>query len=143
MEAWHKLTRCLAVWVVSLVILVFSVEMTFRAVCKEHFRVRRRWETPSYIALIGLLLLGLWLSAFLMPNAVPEDGMCIGSIMWWTAFYSKIAVVIASGIILTHLISAVLISLQLWRTVKMDPSERIAASRVVYSVGVNALILVG
>ena len=44
---------------------------------------------------------------------------------------------------LTHIISAVVLIAQLLKTTKMDRAERIAASRIVYSLAINIVILVG
>ncbi|MCJ1439825.1 MAG: hypothetical protein MMC23_000306 [Stictis urceolatum] len=127
-----------AVWLVPIVILVFSLEVTWRSIQRTRFKPRGKWTTPICLATAALLLLALWLIAFFWPAL----DMCPASLIWWTVHYSKLGVVFGPGIILTHFISAAILTRQLWRTVKMDRDERIAASRVVYSLGVNVLIIV-
>ena len=119
-------------------VLIFSLETTFRSLCKTRFCPRRKWDTPVYIGVIIVLLIGLWLSAFL----VPSPDMCPGFLMWWTEHYTKPAIVLAGGMMLTHVISAIVIVVRLLSTTKIDRSERIAASRIVYSLVINTIILV-
>lgn len=73
---------------------------------------------------------------------MPSKDLCPGNLSWWTAHYAKIAVVLVSGIIFTHIISVTIIAVQLFKTIKMDRDERIAASRVVYTLGINIITLV-
>jgi hypothetical protein len=56
--------------------------------------------------------------------------------------YNKIAVALASGFVFTQLLSAAIIAIQLIRTVNIDREERIAATKVVYTLVTYALILV-
>ena len=83
-------------------------------------------------------MIGLWLSAFLYPT--PDQ--CWGSLLWWTLHYTTPAVVLTAGVMGTNLIAGVMLTTQLYRTVQMERAERIAASKVVYSLGINVVILV-
>ena len=94
--------------------------------------------TAICLSVVVLLLLGLWLSAFFMPSL----DVCPGSLSWWTLHYSKIAVVLVSGIIFSHIISGTVIIVQLMKTGHMDEDQRIAASRIVYTLLVNTIIMV-
>ena len=80
----------------------------------------------------------LWVSAFLLP----ANDQCGASLIRWTGDYAKLGVILSASIIFTHFVSAWIIITQLLRTVKMDRNERIAATRVVYALGLNTVILV-
>ena len=118
--------------------LMFGLETTFRSLRRTRFHARQTWIVPVAISSIVVSLIALWLSAFLVPGR----DRCFASLMFWTKTYSKPAIAFAGGIMLTHLVSGTIITIQLLHTAEVDRIERIAASRVVYSLGVDVLILV-
>ena len=84
------------------------------------------------------MLVLLWIPSLLLPT----NDQCTASLVRWTEDYARIGVVLCASIIFTHFVSAWVIITQLLRTIKMDRNERIAATRVVYSLGTNTIILV-
>ena len=118
--------------------LVFGLETTFRSVRNNRFRARGRYATPVSIAIIAFLVLATWIPSLLLP----ADDLCLGTLIWWTEKYALIGLILGANIILTYLLSAAVIAMQLLRTNKMDRDERIAATRVVYYLGISSLIIV-
>lgn len=83
-------------------------------------------------------MFGLWLAAYLSKSV----DMCWGSLLWWTLHYGQPSLVLTVGMVLTNLVTAAILAIQLVKTVQIDKSERIAATRVVYALGVNVIVLV-
>ena len=137
-EASPKIDHPLAIWLVAFTMLIFGLETTFRSVRNDRFRARGRYATLSCIVIIVLLVLATWIPSFLLP----AKNTCLGSLIWWTEKYSLIALILGANIILTYFLSAVVITTQLLRTNRMDRDERIAATRVVYYLGVSSVIIV-
>ena len=119
-------------------ILVLSLEIMFRSVRKPRFKPRGRWTVLGCVAIVILFMLALWLVAFLSKTV----DSCWGSLLWWTLHYGRPALALTAGTMFTNLVTAIILVVQLVKTIQMDKSERIAASRVVYSLGMNFVILV-
>jgi hypothetical protein len=90
------------------------------------------------LAGIAILLLALWLTSYMWP--MPDQ--CMGSLVWWTPVYAKVAVVFSASILVTLIACVGVISIQLAKTTKIERDERVAASRMAYSMIVAILILV-
>ncbi|KAF2015344.1 hypothetical protein BU24DRAFT_450080 [Aaosphaeria arxii CBS 175.79] len=118
------------------VTLVFGFEMTIRAFKYERFAPRGKWNTSICIGIISFLLLLTW-----MPTVIwPMFNRCFGSLVWFPVRYELIAICILSVLVFFFLLLAALISIQLMRTTKIDPNERIAASRMCYYLLISTLI---
>ena len=126
------------IWLVPLTILVFSVETTFRSLQRMRFHSRGKWTVPICLLVVVAVTIGFWGIAFKMP-AIDR---CLGSLLWWTANYAEVGAILASGFIFTNIISALIITVQLKRTINMERSERIAGTRVVYSLLISIGIMV-
>ena len=72
----------------------------------------------------------------------PLHDHCIAGLVWWASFWSPTAIAINFVIIAFYLLIASLIAYQLVRTVKVEREERIAASRMVYYLGVGTILMV-
>ena len=118
--------------------LVFGIETTFRSLRRNRFPSRNRWHIPTALAVIVALTIFLWAAS----NIFPTRGACVTGLIWWTARYFKLAIVICSGLVFFYILSATIITVQLIRTIKVDRAERIAATRVVYYLVANAWIIV-
>ncbi len=81
-------------------------------------------------------------AAWAATNVFPTGGKCFTSLIWWTACYGKLATVIASSLLALYPASAVTISVQLLKTVNIDKTERIAATRMVYYLVINIWLIV-
>ena len=118
--------------------LVFGLETTFRSLRRERFPSRNRWHIPTALAVIVAITLFLWAAS----NVFPTRGACVTGLIWWTARYFKLAIVLCSGLLFLYITSAIIITNQLVKTVQIDRAERIAATRVVYYLVVNTWIIV-
>lgn len=92
-----------ALWLAFLTMLIFGLETTFRSLRRVRFSNRNRWHIPSAIAVIATMILAAWA----VTNAFPTEGKCLTSLIWWTARYAKLAVVLASGLLFLYPASAV------------------------------------
>ena len=117
---------------------VFGVETTFRSLRRNRFPSRNRWHIPTALGIIIALSIFLWAAS----NVFPTRGACVTGLIWWTARYFKLAIVVCSGLLFLFTTSAIIITVQLIKTVKVDRAERIAATRVVYYLVVNTWIIV-
>lgn len=118
--------------------MVFGMETTFRALRRNKFPSRNRWHFPTALAVIVALTIFLWAAS----NVFPTRGACVTGLIWWTARYFKLAIVVSSGLLFLFMTAAIIITVQLTKTVKMDRAERIAATRVVYYLVANTWIIV-
>ena len=118
--------------------MVFGMETTFRALRRNKFPSRNRWHIPTALAVIVALTIFLWAAS----NVFPTRGACVTGLIWWTARYFKLAIVVSSGLLFLFITAAIIITVQLLKTVKMDRAERIAATRVVYYLVANTWIIV-
>ncbi|KAL8829746.1 MAG: hypothetical protein Q9191_001839 [Dirinaria sp. TL-2023a] len=82
------------------------------------------------------------IAAWAATNVFPTRGKCLTGLIWWTARYAKLAVVLSSGLLALYPASALIITIQLVKTVKVDKAERIAATRVVYYLIVNTWLVI-
>ncbi|KAL9609744.1 MAG: hypothetical protein Q9167_005514 [Letrouitia subvulpina] len=114
-----------ALWMVPYTMLVFGLETTFRALHRNRFQHQRKWHVLVCVGLTLLITIVTWIPS----NVSPRRGECLASIIWWTAHYSKVGLVIGSGLMFTFVVCAGIITAQLLKTTKMDRNERIAASR--------------
>ncbi|KAL8789546.1 MAG: hypothetical protein Q9195_006773 [Heterodermia aff. obscurata] len=126
-----------AIWFAPITMVVFGVETTFRSLRRNKFASRNRWHIPTALAVIIGLSIFLWAAS----NVFPTRGACVTGLIWWTARYFKFAIVICSGLLFLFTTSAIIITVQLVKTVKVDRAERIAATRVVYYLVVNTWII--
>jgi hypothetical protein len=127
-----------AIWIVVLTTFAFGIETTLRSFRKLHFGARGAFETPACALLVIVMLAVLWVIAFLMP----AQEQCLGPLVWWTSNYAKVAVVLAGCLILSQVICATVIIVQLLKFDKIDRDERVASSRMVYSLALSVIILV-
>ena len=128
----------LAIWIVPYTSLVFGLETCFRSLQRNPFRPQGRWHVPICIAVIAVLVLLTWVAT----KASPAKGECLASLIGWTADYAVIGIATAGGIILVFIISTIVIGVQLRRNLKVDRAERIAASRLLFYLVTNIVILV-
>lgn len=131
----HGLT---VLWIAPYITLMFGLETTLRLLQKTKLGVQGRWHITICVGSALVLTLLTWIPSKLSPS----DGLCLSSVIWWTAHYAKAGFAIALALIVAYALCAVVIIFQLVRTVKMDRDQRIQASTVVYYMIVTAVILV-
>lgn len=88
--------------------------------------------------MVAFLTLLTWLPTVIWPM-FPR---CVGGLVWFTMRYDFLSLVILCVLVSSFLVLAAIISIQLMRTVEVDPNERIAASRLCYYLIVAAFIYV-
>jgi hypothetical protein len=90
------------------------------------------------IGIVSFLTILTW-----MPTvAWPMYNRCFGSLIWFPVRYELLALVILGILVAGFFILAATISIQLMRTVNVDPNERIAASRMCYYLLMAAVVYV-
>ena len=110
------------------VFLVFGIETTYRSLQREKFGPYPKWTFPICLASIAALTFITWI-----PTAVKKHAdQCRGSLIWWTSGHGTAAVVMLSLLMISCLTMAIIITLQLLKSIKTDPNYRIAASKMVY-----------
>jgi hypothetical protein len=74
-------------------------------------------------------------------NAMPSQAACFGNLIFRASVLrlNRAVIAILSVMIASFIAMAGIIALQLLRTVQMDPSERIAGSRMVYYLIATAI----
>lgn len=72
----------------------------------------------------------------------PRHTHCLASLIWWASFWARAGVVINTMLVTLYVLVAGVIAYQLFRTVKIERDERIAASRMVYYLVVGIVLMV-
>jgi hypothetical protein len=108
--------------------LVFGAEIAIRALRKKPFAPRRKYNVSICLSIIGMLLLANFLIAIFdrSPN------FCLTSLIWFVAHYSVICFGLFVAITAILLTCAVTIFVRLHRSIKVEVTARVAASRMVY-----------
>ncbi len=75
-------------------------------------------------------------------NVTKTTDRCVGSLVWWVYEYATAATAIVSALIFLFIVLAITIGFRLVKSVKLDPSDRIAASRMVYYLAFGVLVQV-
>ena len=127
-----------AIFAVGYITLVFGIETTLRSFKHERFAPRGKWNTILCIAVVAFFLLLTWIPTI----AWPMFNRCFGSLIWFPMRYDLLTLVLLVILVSLLLLSAAIISIQLMRTTKVDPNERIAASRMCYYLLLTAVIYV-
>ncbi|KAL8808960.1 MAG: hypothetical protein Q9200_003849 [Gallowayella weberi] len=83
----------------------------------------------------------IWLT-WIPSYIAPSRGICPATLIWWSTHYAKIGLAISSGLLLTFVVGAIMITDHLMRTVELDHNQRISASRVVYYLIMTTSLLV-
>ena len=128
----------LALWIVPLAILILSTNLAARPVLKS--RLQLPWIVNVAFCSAGVIisLLALWLIVYLKP----ASDQCPGSLIGWTLNYAKAAVILSILVILHHTIVVLVLVLRVIRNIEKEISTRSAASRMVFHMEINILILV-
>ncbi|KAL8748435.1 MAG: hypothetical protein Q9184_007305 [Pyrenodesmia sp. 2 TL-2023] len=125
-----------ALWIVPFTILVFGLETTFRALHYKHFQVQKRWNIVFCLIVICIMTLVTWIPS----NVSPARHGCLTSLVWWTEHLAKVGLAVASGLIITYVVCAVIVTAQLLRGLKMSREQRIAATMIVYYLISSSMI---
>lgn len=116
--------------------LVFGAETAIRSLGAKRFSPRGKWTTKICLMVVALMLLLTWIPTIIWQT----PNRCFGSLVWYPIRYELVAIIILCVMLFFFLALAAVISIQLMRSVKVDPNERIAASRMSYYLVVAAII---
>lgn len=112
--------------------------MGMRALKRERFAPKGKWTTTILVGFICFLTLMMW-----MPTIIwPMFNTCFASLIWFPMRYELLMTVVLIIFISTFLLLAAIISIQLMRTTKIDPNQRIAASRMCYYLIMSTFLYV-
>lgn len=132
-----RLTRT-AIFLLGIITLVFGIDMAIRALKAERFEPKGKWTTTILVGIICFLTLMMW-----MPTIIwPMFNRCIASLIWFPMRYDLLMIVVLIVFVSTFLLLAAIISIQLMRTTKIDPNQRIAASRMCYYLIMSTFLYV-
>lgn len=118
--------------------LVFGAETAIRGLKSTRFSPRGQWTTKICLMVVGLMLLLTWIPTIVWQT----PNHCFGSLVWYPIRYEFVALIILCVMLFFFLALTAIISIQLMRSTKVDPNERIAASRMCYYLVVASIIYV-
>jgi hypothetical protein len=112
--------------------------MAWRSVKRDRFAPRGKWNTTICIAIVSFLVVLTWVPTI----AWPMYNRCFGSLIWFSNRYDLLTLIILCVLVFFCIALAGIISVQLMRHSNVDPSERIAASRMTYYLLVVGMVYV-
>ncbi|KAL1964246.1 hypothetical protein VTN77DRAFT_7204 [Rasamsonia byssochlamydoides] len=126
-----------AIWIVGFVLFVFGIETVYRGLWKDRFASRGRWNVTICWVAVPVMLLLTWI-----PTSVrqPAQDSCVARLLVFALPWADVAFGITLGLIISYLAMGGILVAQLLRTAKLDRTERIAASRMVYYLGLAAAL---
>ncbi|VBB76323.1 Putative protein of unknown function [Podospora comata] len=124
-----------AVFLAPFIQLVFGVELTLRALRKELFAPRGKWNVSICSALVGLFTLAM----FLVADFDQSPNFCLTSLFWFVAHYSTACFGLLTAIASVLIICTVVIFIKLHSSIQIEVTARVAASRMVYYLALGAI----
>ncbi|KAK0674039.1 hypothetical protein QBC41DRAFT_70633 [Cercophora samala] len=124
-----------AVFLAPFIQLVFGVELTMRALRKELFAPRGKWNVSICSALVGLFTLAM----FLVADFDQSPNFCLTSLFWFVAHYSTACFGLLTAIASILIICTVVIFIKLHSSTQVEVTARVAASRMVYYLALGAI----
>ncbi|KAI0870397.1 hypothetical protein GGS24DRAFT_109476 [Hypoxylon argillaceum] len=119
-----------AVFIVPYIQLVFSIEITLRALKSTPFPPRSKWTVAICLTIVKIALLATGLLTFFIrpPN------FCFASLFWFVAKWAEGGFALLIGIVVILAACAVVIYIKLTRYSTIEDDERIGASRMIYYI---------
>ena len=108
--------------------LVFAVDMTVKGFCKQPFAPVRKWNMTLRLATVG----ALYLATLLVAQFSRARDACFMSLYWYIFEYSTGTFAVLTIILAVITGGALIIFVKLSRSIKVDLSNRVTASRTVY-----------
>lgn len=110
--------------------LVFSIEITLRALKSTPFPPRSKWTVAICLTIVKIALLATGLLTFFIrpPN------FCFASLFWFVAKWAEGGFALLIGIVVILAACAVVIYIKLTRYSTIEDDERIGASRMIYYI---------
>jgi len=131
------LTTTTAVFLAPYTQLVFGIDVAARALRKKDqpFAPRGKWDVTICLAIVGMLCL----INFLVANFDRSENFCLLSLFWFIEHYAKGGFALFVGITSTLVICVGIIFTKLTRSIKVEVTARVAASRMVYYLALGIL----
>ena len=108
--------------------LVFAVEIAIRALRKQPFAPRGKYAVSVCLGVIGMLTL----ANFLIAAFDRASDFCLTSLFWFVAHYAELCFALLVAIAVIVLACTVIVFVRLYRSIKVDVTARVWASRMVY-----------
>jgi hypothetical protein len=110
--------------------MVFGIEIALRALRKKDqpFAPRAKWDVTICLAIVGMLCL----TNFLVANFDRTRDFCLLSLFWFVAHYKTGCFALLVGITSTLIICLGIVVTKLIRSIKVEVTARVSASRMVY-----------
>ncbi|KAK1594878.1 uncharacterized protein LY79DRAFT_578455 [Colletotrichum navitas] len=121
-----------AVFIVPYIQLVFALEVAFRSLRKNPLPPRSKWNVTICLATVGTFLL----VTYLVTLFVRPPNFCFASLFWFVQRWKEGCFVILTIISVALLASTLVIFFRLHNNARIENSERVAASRMVYFLAV-------
>ncbi|UQC82722.1 uncharacterized protein CLUP02_08212 [Colletotrichum lupini] len=121
-----------AVFIVPYIQLVFALEVAIRSLRKNPLPSRGKWNVTICLAIVGTFLL----ITYLVTLFVRPPNFCFASLFWFVQRWKEGCFVLLTFISAALLGSALVIFFRLHNNIRIENSERIAASRMVYFLAV-------
>ena len=116
--------------------LVFGIEISTRAFQKDQpFAPRAKWAVSICLAIVGMLTL----TSFLVANFQRAKNICLLSLFWFVAEYAMGCFILLTVIVASLLGCAIVIFVKLHRSIKVEVTARVNASRMVYYLALAAI----
>lgn len=115
-------------FIVPYIQLVFGLEVVIRSLRRRAFAPRGKWNVTICLAIVGTLLL----VTYLVTHFIRPPNFCFASLFWFLQSYKRGSFVVLTIITAALFASVVIIFIKLHRSVTIDPTERVSASRMVY-----------
>lgn len=128
----HDELTASAIFLVPYIQLVFGVEMFLRGLRPAPFAPRGKRSVAICLVILGLGVL----ANFLVAAFDPAADLCLTYLFWFAAHWSWGCFALLTAIASILLICCIGIFLQLTRSTKIEVTERVAASRMVYYLAV-------
>jgi uncharacterized membrane protein len=125
----------LGIFIVPFIQLVFGLEVTIRGLARKPFPKRGKWNVTICVAVVGTLLL----VTFLYTHFQRPPNFCFASLFWFVQAYKSECFALLVGLAAILLGCMILVFFKLHRHAKIDSTERVSASRMVYFMAVAVI----
>lgn len=133
-----SLTQTAAVFIAPYIQLVFGVEIAIRALRKQPFAPRGRYNVSICLAIVGVLIL----VNFLVAAFDRARNFCLASLFWFVSHYSLLCFALLVAISVILLGCTIIIFVKLHRSIKIEITSRVAASKMVYYLALAVISIV-
>ncbi|OLN81379.1 hypothetical protein CCHL11_10164 [Colletotrichum chlorophyti] len=121
-----------AVFIVPFIQLVFALEVAIRSLRKNPLPPRGKWNVTICLAIVGTLLL----TTYLVTLFIRPPNFCFASLFWFVQRWKEGCFVLFTLISATLLGSTLAVFFRLHNNARIEYSERVAASRMVYYLAI-------